>query len=65
MVQNIIIAIIVVCCAYFIIRKFYRQLKGSTPSCGCSCSGCSPGQEEIRKRCDTPDNGDEKPECCP
>lgn len=49
MVENIIILIIVCVCAFFIGRKFYRQLKGKTPSCGCGCSGCDTPRQTVRK----------------
>ena len=40
MVQNIIIALIVLVCALYVGRKFYRQFKGTESGCGCECSGC-------------------------
>lgn len=45
MLENIILAFIVLCCAFFIGRKFYRQWRAAMradqdPPCNC-CSGCS------------------------
>ena len=40
MLENIIIAIIVGICAFFIGRKMYRQLKGMESGCGGSCTEC-------------------------
>lgn len=48
MVENIIIAIIVACCAFYIARKFYRQAKGGKSSCGCSCNGCDDGSSSLK-----------------
>jgi len=37
--QNIIIAVIVLLCALYVGRRFYRQARGKS-ACGCECSGC-------------------------
>jgi hypothetical protein len=44
MIQNSIIAIILVACALYIGRRVYNNIKGSQQGCGCgcSCSGCGP-----------------------
>lgn len=47
MVENIIIVIIVAWCAFYIIRKFYKQAKGGKSSCGCGCTGCDEGSENL------------------
>lgn len=40
MLENIIIAIMVAICAFFIGRKMYSQFKGTASGCGCSCTEC-------------------------
>ena len=40
MAENIIILLIVLVCAVYVGRKFYRQFKGTESGCGCECSGC-------------------------
>ena len=48
MVENVIIAIIVACCAFYIIRKFYKQAKGGKSSCGCGCTGCDDDSGKLK-----------------
>lgn len=48
MFEKIIVALIVLLCAFFIGRRLFRQLGGAknTSGCGCSCSGCdSPNKQ--------------------
>ncbi len=48
MVENVIIAIIVAWCAFYIGRKFYKQAKGGKSSCGCGCTGCDDGPKDLQ-----------------
>jgi hypothetical protein len=50
--QNIIIAVIVLACAFLIGRRFFRQFKGQSGSgCGCcSGGGCSSGRAIADQR---------------
>lgn len=50
--ETVLIVVIVAACAFFVLRRFRRQLKG-TAGCGCSCSGSG---------CSGPDAG--KSSCC-
>jgi hypothetical protein len=44
MIQNIIIIVILIGCAFYIGRRMYNNLRNSKTGggCGCSCSGCDP-----------------------
>ena len=44
MIENGIIIVIVVVSGLFIVRRFWRQAKGSGSSCGCSGGGCGGGR---------------------
>lgn len=50
--QNLIILCIIVACMFFIGRRIRRQLSGSKPGCGCTCSGCD-DQSAKTKSCET------------
>jgi len=45
--QTAIVIVIVAIAAFFITRRFYRSLKGSSAStCGCGCNGCGADQKQ-------------------
>ena len=55
MIQNSIIIIIVIACAWFIGKRFYNSLRRSQQKggCDCSCSGCGP---DVISSCQPSDN---------
>ncbi len=59
MIQNIIIIIIVIACAFYIGRRTYNNFRNSKTGCGCgsSCSDCGP---DILSNC-KPNNTDSDP----
>ena len=63
--QNIIVVVVLVVCAIYIGRRFYRQLSNKRPSCGGSCNGCGGVQPEAKQNREAPGNGAGKPDCCP
>jgi len=50
MIQNIIITVILVACAFYIGRRLYSNLRGSNKGCGCGCS-CSDCGPDISSTC--------------
>lgn len=54
--QTLIVIIIVSLCVFYIGRRFYKNLKGGPPSCGCAdgCSACNTRSDE----CDLPEKMD-------
>jgi len=45
--ENLLVALVVLGCSAFIVRKFVKQFRGKSGECGCGCNGCEPaGTEE-------------------
>ncbi len=59
MLENILTALIVLICAFFIGRRFYKQFTGKSSGCSCSCTGCDSGDEK-KDSCEVTDFPSEK-----
>ncbi len=52
MVENIIIAVVVILAVFFILRTVFQRLAGNGSSNPCQgCSGCSLGQKDEIEAC--------------
>jgi len=61
--ENIIIAIIILICAVYIGRRFYKNLTGKSSGCGCSCTGCDASDTKGKVSGRIGKTGDKG--CCP